>query len=353
VAEMMKAIRKMRPERGAEMVDVPVPEIADDEVLIKVKATSICGTDAHIYEWDPWSQSRIKPPQTYGHEFCGDIAAVGRSVKGFEVGDYVSCDSHIPCMTCYQCRAGQPHICANLEILGVDRDGSFAEYLAVPTPSLVKNHPDISPAFASVQDPLGNAVYAVLCTNVSGKTMAIIGMGPIGLFAAGVARASGVTKIYAVGRHPYRLDIARKMGADVCLHSPDTDVVKYVLEDTHGLGVDVVLDMAGSQAAIDDGFQIVRKGGEFVAFGIPSQPWEFDYANGIVFKGVTVYGINGRLLFQTWNQMGNLLASGRLDIAPVITHQLPWAEYEKGFQLMTTRPKVCAKVVLDVAGDSF
>ena len=345
----MKTIRKVEPKRGAEMVDVPIPKIADDEVLIKVRVTSICGTDAHIYEWDPWSQSRINPPQTYGHEFCGEIVQAGPSVKGFGIGDYVSCDSHIPCMTCYQCRAGQPHICNNLEILGVDRDGCFAEYIALPTASLVKNHPDIPPEMASVQDPLGNAVYSVLATNVSGKTMAIFGLGPIGMFAVGVARASGVTKIFAVGRHDYRLEIAKQMGADVCLNSHETNVVEHILEATDGLGVDVVLDMAGSPEAVNDGFKVVRKGGEFAAFGVPSEPFPFDYANGIVFKGVTVYGITGRLLFETWHQMGNLLASGRLDISPVITHSLPWTDYEEGFQLMTTRPKRCGKVVLTVS----
>ena len=346
----MKAIRKTSPEPGAKMVEVDTPGIDQDEVLVRVTATSICGTDAHIYEWDPWSQSRVRTPQTYGHEFCGEIVEAGSAVKGFKVGDYVSCDSHIPCMHCYQCRAGQPHICSNLKILGVDCDGSFAEYIALPTSSLIVNHPDIPPEIASVQDPLGNAIYSVLCTNVAGKTMAVFGMGPIGLFAVGVARVCGVSKLYAIGRHPYRLDIAKEMGADVCIHEKETDPVSRIADDTRGLGVDIVLDMAGSESAISKGFQVVRKGGEFVAFGIPSEPRPFDYANGIVFKGVTVYGINGRLLFETWHQMGNLLSSGRLDISPVITHTLPWTEYEQGFKLMTTRPKKCAKVVLTVNG---
>ena len=346
--QTMKAIRKLAPGPGAEMVDVPIPQIADDEVLIKVRTTSICGTDGHIFVWDPWSQSRIKPPQTYGHEFCGDIVEVGRSVKGFSVGGYVSCDSHIPCMRCYQCRAGQPHICNRLEILGVDRDGCFAEYIALPTASLVKNAPDLLPEIASVQDPLGNAVYATLVTNVSGKTMAVFGMGPIGTFAVGVARASGASKIFALGHHDYRLDLGRKMGADVCMNANEMDVVAPILEATGGVGVDVVLDMAGTPEAVTDGFKVVRKGGEFVAFGIPQRPFTFDYANHIVFKGVTVYGINGRLLFQTWHQMSNLLTSGRLDVSPVITHRLPWTEYGEGFRLMTTQPVRCGKVVLTV-----
>ena len=349
ITETMKAIRKVGPRPGAEMVDIAVPKIADNEVLIKVKTTSICGTDAHIYEWDPWSQGRVKPPQTYGHEFCGEIVEAGRSVRGFKVGDYVSCDSHIPCMTCYQCRAGQAHICANLQILGVDRDGSFAEYIALPTASLVTNPAEMPPDVASIQDPLGNAIYAVLVTNVSGKTMAIFGMGPIGLFAVGVARASGAAKIFAIGHHDFRLGIARKMGADVCANSNHQDVVEQITDATDGLGVDVVLDMAGSPEAVSDGFQVVRKGGEFVAFGIPKEPFPFDYAAGIVFKGVTVYGINGRLLFKTWHQMANLLTSGRLDVSPVITHKLPWTEYEEGFKLMTSSDKRCGKVVLTVS----
>jgi len=347
--EKMKAIRKVEAGPGAEMVEVDIPLIGEEEVLIRVKATSICGTDAHIYEWTDWAAGRIHPPQTYGHEFCGQIVEVGRRVKGFQVGDYVSCDSHIPCGHCYQCRVGQPHICANLQILGVDRDGSFAQYLAVSTRSLVKNPAEIPPEVASVQDPLGNAVYATLVTNVAGKTMAIFGMGPTGLFAVGVARATGATTIYAIGHHPYRLDIARQMGADVCLNSQEVDVRQAILNATRGLGVDVVMDMAGSPPAINDGLAAVRKGGEFVAFGIPSRPFKLDYADGIVFKGLTLYGINGRMLFETWYQMGRLLASGRLDISPVITHKLPWGEYEEGFRLMTARPKRCGKVVLFVS----
>jgi threonine 3-dehydrogenase len=204
------------------------------------------------------------------------------------------------------------------------------------------------PEVASVQDPLGNAVHAILAANVAGKSVAIFGMGPIGLFAVGVARAVGASTILAVERYDYRLRIAEQMGADVRLNARETDVHQAILDETHGLGVDVVLEMSGSPSAVSDGLAVVRKGGEFVSLGIPSSAITLDYANAIVFKGLTLYGINGRKLFQTWYRMKGLLSSGRLDISPVITHRFGWDDYEEGFRLMTSRPRCCGKVVLFV-----
>ncbi len=343
----MKAVVKTERAEGAKLIEVDMPVPAPDEVLVKVKATSICGTDVHIYGWDEWSQSRIKNiPQILGHELAGEVVEVGGSVTKAKAGDYVSAETHIPCDNCIQCLTGQRHICGNLKILGVDCDGAFAEYIAVPETVIWKNDRSIKPQFACVQEPLGNAVYCTLVEPVVGKTVLIFGDGPTGLFAAGVASVAGAGQVMIVGRHPFRLDIAKKMGADVLIHGHEDDVEAKVMDLTRGVGVDVVLDMAGTQVAIDQGFKLVRKGGRYSAFGIASGRVDWDINNGVVFKGVTIYGINGRLMYDTWYQVAGLLSSGRLDISPVVSHILPLEDYEKGFSLMTTRPKVSGKVVM-------
>lgn len=344
--EKMRAVVKSRPAPGSEMMMVDTPSITPHQVLVRVEATSICGTDVHIYQWNEWAQGRINPPQIMGHEFAGQVVEVGSQVKSLKVGDFVSAETHIPCGQCIQCKTGQQHICANLKILGVDTNGSFAEYVALPEVVAWKNDEDIPSELASVQEPLGNAIYATLVTDVTGKRMAVFGDGPTGLFSVGVARVSGAAEIFAVGRHPFRLEIAKKMGADIVLNEREMDVVDAILTATEGIGVDIALEMAGSQDSIDQTFKVVRKGGRVTAFGIPSGPVQIDLANGVVFKGVTIYGINGRLMFDTWFKAANLLKSGRLDISPVITHKLPLDEFEKGFALMTTRPKMSGKVVL-------
>jgi len=345
MSDKMNAVVKTKRAPGAEMTLVDIPKVKPNEVLVKVKATSICGTDVHIYEWNEWAQGRIKTPQTLGHEFAGEVVEVGNQVKSIKVGDYISAETHIPCEHCFQCKTGLMHICSNMQILGVDRDGCFAEYVAIPEIVAWKNDPSIPPEFASVQEPLGNATYAVLVEDVAGKTIAIIGDGPTGLFATGVARVSGATTIFMIGRHDFRMNIAKKMGADVLLNDKKDDIVGFIMDATNGGGVDVVLDMAGTQQAMDKGFKILRRGGRFTAFGIPSEPLKVDLADGVIFKGATVYGITGREMFSTWFKVANFLKSKRLDISPVITHKLPLDEFEKGFSLMMTRPKVSGKVV--------
>lgn len=343
----MKAVIKKSAGCGAELVEVDIPKIKPNEVLVKVKATSICGTDVHIYTWDSWAQSRIKKlPQILGHEFAGEVVETGSQVKRIKVGDYISAETHIPCNDCIQCLTGQQHICKNLKILGVDCDGCFAEYAAIPEEVSWKNDKNIPPELATVQEPLGNAVYTTLVEPVAGKTVLIFGDGPTALFASGVARVGGAAQIFIVGRHPFRLDIAKKMGADVLINDKKQDAEKIIFDATGGTGVDVVLEMAGSQSAIDMGFKLVRKGGRFSAFGIAPGKVELDINNGIVFKGVTVYGINGRLMYDTWFKVANLLKHKKLDITPVVTHKLPLEKFAEGFRLMTDRPKVSGKVVL-------
>ncbi len=343
----MNAVVKTQRGPGAELLVSPIPSPGPHNVLVRVKATSICGTDVHIYQWDPWADSRIKNiPQILGHEFAGEVVEIGREVKHIKVGDTISAETHIPCGECLQCLTDQMHICSNLNILGVDIDGCFAEYASIPEVVCWKNSPDIPFEYASVQEPLGNAVYATLVEDVAGKSVAVIGEGPTGLFAVGVARISGATEIFVLGRNRFRLEIARKMGADHIIFIDEVDAVNYVLEKTKGIGVDVVLEMAGAQQAIDDGLKIIRKGGRFSAFGIPSGNVKMDYANGIIFKGIKLYGINGREMFRTWFKVRNFLASKRLDISPVVTHKFPLSGFSEGFRVLTEGDRNCGKVVL-------
>jgi len=348
MSDLMRAIIKPQPGPGLQMTRVPIPRIGPREVLVKVRATSICGTDVHIFKWDAWAAARVKPPLIIGHEFCGDVVEVGSAVRSIKVGDFVSADSHRYDGTCPVCRNGQPNICANLEIFGVDTNGCFAEYVALPESSAWVNAPDLDPAIASIQDPCGNAVYAVLVEPVAGRSVAIWGDGPTGLFAVGVAKAAGASPVFHIGKYPQRLAIGQAMGADVSLNisEPGADVVRTLLTATGGVGVDAVIEMTGSPQAIQEAFAAVRKGGRFSAFGIPSQPITLDLNSAVIFRGITLYGINGRQLWQSWYQMAGLFRSGALDPSPVITHRISLDDFQKGFALMTAPDRVAAKIVM-------
>lgn len=351
--EKMKAVVKTRPELGAEMLERDLPRIAPDQVLIKVRATSICGTDVHIYKWDDWSDKRIGAkalPQILGHEVAGDVVEIGPHVKRIKVGDYISAETHIYDPNDISSLMGQFHIGDHMKILGVDCNGCFAEYFAVPESVCWINDKSIPPELATIQEPLGNATYTVLGedADVAGKTMVIIGDGPIALFAVAVARTVGVAKIFLLGKYDFNMGIARKLGADFLLYSNhDEDRVAFVKDHTYGAGADIVLEMAGSQQALDEGFKMLRRGGRFSAFGIAGQsPLPIDYNNGIVFKGSQIHGISGRKLFDTWYRNRNLLATGRLNVRPVISHMFSLEDYKLGFDAMLGRPRQSAKVVL-------
>lgn len=344
MARKMKAIVKSGREKGAELKEVPVPEIGDQEVLIQVKATSICGTDVHIYAWDEWSQSRVKPPYVFGHEFAGVVVEKGKLVNNVNIGDHVSAETHIVCGHCPQCLTGQAHICANTQIIGVDRDGCFAEYVALPAENLWVNDPELSFDEASVQEPFGNAVHTVMAGDVAGKTVAVIGCGPIGIMAVGVAKAAGASKVMAFDLNDYRLALAEKMGATHCINSLNEDPLEGVNRLTSGQGVDVVCEMSGHPVAMDQGFKMVTNGGRVSILSLPVKPVEIDVTNDIVFKGITVQGITGRKMFETWQQVAGLLESGQVDLKPMITHHFPLEEFEKGFDLMLQGK--CGKVVL-------
>jgi threonine 3-dehydrogenase len=356
MSEKMKAVVKTKPEMGAELQEVPIPQIGDDEVLVKVSATSICGTDVHIYKWDDWSSKRIGAaalPQVLGHEVAGIVVEKGKYVKKIAIGDYISAETHIPHSGDLQTLLGQLNLGERMEILGVDRDGVFAEYVAIPEIVCWVNDKSIPPEYATIQEPLGNATYAVLGedNDVAGKTMVIMGDGPVGLFATGVARAVGVTDIFLVGLSEFNLEIGRRMGADHILYADDAkiDRVAYVKEHTLGYGADIVLELAGAPQAIREGFAMLRKGGRFSAFGIVSEPSvTIDYNNDIVFKGCQIHGISGRKMFDTWYRVRNLLASKRLDVSPVVTHRMALDDFASAFDKMLApfHERVAAKIVL-------
>lgn len=344
----MLAIVKERPERGASLVRVDIPAIADDEVLVKIDYASICGTDVHIYVWNEWAQNRIKTPHIMGHEFSGHVVETGRSVRGFKEGDFVSSETHIYCGHCYQCLTGHSEVCQNLQILGVDRAGAFAEYIAVPERVLWKNDPLIPAAWASIQEPMGNALDTVNAESVAGKTVLITGAGPIGMLAVGIAKAFGATQLFVSDLSQYRLDIAKRMGADTVLSPLRDDVEAVVREQTHGVGVDVVLEMSGSEKAIHQGLAALTPGGRMSLLGLPDQPVTLDLTNEVIFKEIRVYGVTGRKIFPTWETVSRLLASRLVDPTPAITHQLKFEDWQTGMDAMVAGTS--GKVVLQIAG---
>jgi threonine 3-dehydrogenase len=331
MSKSMLAVVKQEAKPGTEIREVKIPAFGRLDVLVKVKVASVCGTDLHIYNWDPWAQRRIHPPLIPGHEFCGEVVAFGDEVTTVTEGDFVSAEMHVPCGKCLQCRTGEAHICQHVKILGVDADGAFAEYVTIPESNIWKIDPAIPPEYASLFDPLGNAVHTVLSGDgVAAKTVAITGCGPIGLFSIAVARACGATQIFAMEVNPHRRDIARRMKADYVLDPAQDNIKSIVMEATGGTGVDVVLEMAGHPDAIRTGFNILRLGGRVSLLGIPSRPIELNFAEDIIFKGATILGINGRRMYQTWYQMQALLKTGKLDLHPVITDRMSLKDFSKG-----------------------
>src|SRR5690348_1931078 len=336
MAETMLAVVKPEPKPGAEVRDVAIPKIGLTDVLVKVKVASVCGTDLHIYNWDPWAQRRIHPPLIPGHEFCGHVAAVGAEVTSVKEGDFVSAEMHVACGKCLQCRTGEAHICQFVKIIGVDDNGAFAEYVVIPESNIWKLDPEIPQEYASILDPLGNAVHTVLAGDVAGRTVAITGCGPIGLFAIAVARAVGAAQVFAIEVNEHRRSIAKQMKADLALDPTKDDVRKIVAERTNGLGADAVLEMAGHPDAIRTAFDIVRRGGRISLLGLTSKPISLNFSEDIIFKGITIQGINGRRMYQTWYQMTALLKHGKLDLHPVITDRIAMKDFSKAMERLKT-----------------
>ena len=332
----MWAIRKRGPAPGLALEEVPVPAPADDEVLVEVEAASVCGTDLHIFRWDAWARHRISPPLTLGHEFAGTVVAVGRNVRHVDEGDYVSAESHVTCGACYLCRTGRAHMCEQTHILGVDRDGAFAQYVAVPESVIWKNdRSKLPPEIATLQEPFGNAVFALSHEDVAGKSVAILGCGPVGLFSIGIARASGAGRVLASDRTPLRLELAQRMGAHEVLDLRDVaDAPAWFVEHNEGEHPDVVFEMSGAREAIVDAFRIARNGGRVILFGIPAQPVELDVAEELIFKNLNVSAVSGREIFATWYKTRWLLEHGVVDLRPLITEQLTLNEFERAFALL-------------------
>ena len=332
--EAMQAVVKAHAEPGVEVLEVPVPKAGPGDVLVKVESASVCGTDLHIFDWDPWAQGRIHPPLIPGHEFCGVVAEVGSEVTAVKPGDFVSAEMHVACGKCLQCRTGQAHICQFVKIIGVDSDGAFADYVVIPESNIWELDPSLPRDYASILDPLGNAVHTVLAGEIAAKSVAVVGCGPIGLFAIAVARVCGAAAVYALEVNEHRRALAAEMHADAVLDPTRDDVAAFIRDRTSGTGVDVVLEMSGHPDAMRLGFEILRTGGRVSLLGIPSLPVELDFARDIIFKGATVQGINGRKMYETWYQMEALLKTGRLDLSPVITHRLPMHEFARGMELL-------------------
>lgn len=333
MTKTMHAILKRERAPGLVYVeDYPVPKIKAGEVLVKVLAGSICGTDIHIFKWDDWAQKRLKPPFVVGHEIAGVVAEVASDVAHVKVGDPVSLESHVICNTCYFCRTGRGHLCENTQIIGVDRDGGFAEFIAIPAQNVWKNDANTPLQIAVIEENLGNAVHTVMAQDVSSKYVLVTGCGPVGLMAIAVAKAAGARRVVATDISDYRLHLAEIMGADIVVNAKHQDVIAVVEQVTEGEGVDVLLEMSGEPSAINDGFNALKEGGEAALLGLAPGAFNFDLNAHIVFKGAVVRGIVGRRLWETWYQTHGLLHAGVLNLAPLVTHQFPMRDFEKAYQ---------------------
>lgn len=349
----MKALIKERREPGIWMGEVDKPTIKDDEVLIKIKKTAICGTDLHIYKWDAWAQATIPTPMHVGHEFVGEIIEIGSGVhqKNLHVGDRVSAEGHIVCGSCRNCRAGKFHLCPNTIGLGVNRPGCFAEYLALPAFNVFKLPEYVSDNIASMLDPFGNAAHTALSFDLIGEDVLITGAGPIGCMAVAICKKVGAKNVVITDVNDYRLSLAKQMGADAAVNVSDCKTADEIDAKLRGVmtelnmeeGFDVGLEMSGIEDAIHSMIDLMINGGKIAMLGISAKPVSLDW-NKVVFKSLILKGIYGREMFETWYKMVSLVKSG-LDVDPVITHVLPVQEYLKGFELM--KEGKCGKVILD------
>jgi threonine 3-dehydrogenase len=330
----MKAWQKSKGEPGAELITTAIPKPDANEVLLRIRRVSVCGTDLHIYRWDRWAQGRIKPPLIFGHEFVGEVVEAGRLVRDRKAGDLLAVETHIACGHCHLCRRGEAHVCENVEILGLDRDGAFAEYITVPVRNTWPVPVGMSLEHAAALEPLGNAVHTVLAGEIAGCSIAVTGCGPLGLFAISVARACGAGPILATDVNDYRLKLALECGADMAINVRDGDWEEAATDLTHGRGLDVVAEMSGHPDAVVSGMRALRNGGRISLLGLPSQDIKLDLSGLVIFKGLTVQGIIGRRMFETWHRMTALLDSGRLDISRAITHVMALSDLQEAMNIL-------------------
>ena len=341
----VKALVKESAGSGFALRDVAEPKIRENEVLIRVRRAGVCGTDVHIYEWDAWARGRCSPPFIVGHEFAGDVVQVGALVTDVREGDRVTAEGHIVDGRCLLCRTGNAHVCPYTKIIGVDRDGCFAEYIAMPATNVWHLDDNISFDIGGIHDPMGNAFHTALSADIPGATVLVTGCGPIGLFAIGICKAAGASRIIASDINETRLALASRMAAHDVVHP--NEAANVVKRHTDGLGVDVVLEMSGVPSAIHQAFALVRVGGHVQMLGIPSKPMEVDFATEVIFKGITVYGVVGRRMYQTWHQMTRFLQSCNFDPTPVITHRFPLDAADEAIRAIKSGE--AGKVIFEVA----
>lgn len=339
----MKALVKLRAEPGLWLTDLPEPTLGINDVLIRVHKTGICGTDLHIYKWDAWAQKTIPVPMVVGHEFVGEVVAVGANVADFHPGEIVSGEGHVVCGRCRNCLAGRRHLCAHTQGVGVNRPGAFAEYISLPMTNVWHHAPDIPLEVAAIFDPFGNAVHTALSFDVLGEDVLITGAGPIGIMAAAVVRHAGARFVVVTDLNPYRLELARRMGATLAIDPRQTKLADVQKQLGMKEGFDVGLEMSGSPAAFNDMLANMAHGGKIALLGIPEKEMAIDW-NLVIFNMLTIKGIYGREMYETWYKMTVMLQSG-LNIQPVITHRLHYTEYQQGFEVMLSGN--CGKVVLD------
>lgn len=341
--KMMRALVKAKAEQGLWLQDVPVPDVGESDVLIKIKKTAICGTDVHIYNWDKWAQKTIPVPMHVGHEFVGNVAEVGKSVHDFKPGDLVSGEGHIVCGHCRNCLAGRRHLCMNTSGVGVNRPGAYAQYLSIPVTNVWYCDPDIPLDVLACFDPLGNATHTALSFDILGEDVLITGAGPIGCMAALIAKHAGARYVVVTDVNPYRLELAKRAGATMVI-----DVTKESVEDARKMldmkeGFDVAMEMSGNPDAFHSLVDNMCHGGKIALLGIMPETCSLDW-NKIVFNGLTIKGIYGREMYETWYKMTSMIQTG-LDITPLITHSFHYTEFEKGFNVM--RSGKSGKVILD------
>lgn len=329
----MKALRKMGPGPGAELVDIPIPEIEADEVLIKVKATALCKSDVDVYTWTPLVASANYPlPLTMGHEFLGEVVEVGKAVKGLQVGDHVAGETHIPCGHCRTCWSGNRHICDDMGVLGRNVDGSFAEYIKLPAVSAIKVDKSLLPAHGAIMEPLGTALHALTKGEVWGKSVLVLGCGVIGLMAVHLAKMLGATSVYAVSTTPGKLEKAARLGADRVINSKSEDMVEAIMEATHGEGVGVVIETTGNEGVINKAIDVLQKAGRCVFVGMIEESLSIEkYMVRVVYKELVLTGIFGRRIYETWGLLRELLETKDIALGEFIGPEMPLTDYEKGF----------------------
>ncbi|MCC6617681.1 MAG: L-threonine 3-dehydrogenase [Chloroflexi bacterium] len=339
----MRALAKVHAGPGLELVDRPAPTPGDGEVLLRVEAASICGTDLHLFEWDDWAAENLVPPRILGHEIAGTVIGTGAGVTRVREGDLVGVESHLFDWTCPQCRRGDMHLCRNLRVIGVHSDGGFAEQVVIPEANAIESN-GLDPAVVALQEPMGNAVHAAFAEPIDGRSVLVTGCGPIGLCAVGIARAAGASVVIATDTEPFRLELARTMGAHLALDAADPSTPERIGAATGGDGVDVVLEMSGAPAALDQALRVITRGGSVSLLGIYNGPVSVEMSDLVIMKGLRLHGIYGRRIYDTWERTQSLLRSGALDPSPVITHRLDLADWPVAFELLEQRH--AGKVVL-------